>query len=361
LAAKGVEESRVSAPSTHALIGGTWRPAEADLKELQSPARRAIRQAAARLRRAAEADDVEGIIGASKELVETVAKCVIDAFGDTYGSDAKVHSLAGQAIDVLEGPAGLQGRASLKRLGGGLVSVVVGIAELRNSDGTGHGRAWPSDVDPSASRLAQESAQAWTDWILAVAGNSLRHREAIELAVEEVAGARVFHRDELPAFLEALSIEDLDERYQQRLGLAVARRWSVGGTFLAFEDVIEPVASDQMTFPEAFTTGLLEGLLLDQDGYLRTTPKSLRALIAIANRLESETATRVLTDLADKADEAQLSYAFDYADVIEAINMLNAYAMGLEDAATIAVARIGGRLNTLLEEELPNEEGDEVI
>jgi hypothetical protein len=73
----------------------------------------------------------------------------------TYGSDVEMPKLARQVRDLLETePAGLQGRTSLGRLGGGLASTVVGVAELRNTDGTGHGRATPSELDPAHATLA---------------------------------------------------------------------------------------------------------------------------------------------------------------------------------------------------------------
>lgn len=60
---------------------------EADLVRLRPSAQEAIRRACQRVDRAEAARDVEAVIGASKELVETVGKSIVDALGGTYGSD----------------------------------------------------------------------------------------------------------------------------------------------------------------------------------------------------------------------------------------------------------------------------------
>jgi hypothetical protein len=73
-----------------------------DLEGLQPSARVAIEAALGRLERAVTADDVEGIVGSSKELVETVAKAAINALGDTYGSNIDVPKLAHQTVVALE-------------------------------------------------------------------------------------------------------------------------------------------------------------------------------------------------------------------------------------------------------------------
>lgn len=322
---------------------------EADLNEFEDATRTAIEQSAARVERAEAAGDVEGIIGACKEMIETVAKAVIDALGGTYGSDIEVPKLAKQAMEVLGiHPAGLQERPSLRRISGGLVSVAVGIAELRNTDGTGHGRASPSDLDPSHATLARESATTWCSWTLGAAGRVLREREGLDFAISGIAGGQTFHTGELPKTLDALGLVSLSARDQHKTGVAVARRWNVGGTFLANTDVIEPMASGKLEYPPDFVAGVIEGLLLDQDGYVRSTKRNVDSLVEIANRLPPGSRDGAMSDLADRAEDAGLSLFIEDDALAYAIRRLHAGAREWDNTpAGAAAERLADRLQDL--------------
>jgi hypothetical protein len=285
---------------------------EVDLEALQPSARVAIEDALGRVERAATADDVEGIVGGSKELVETVAKAVINALGDTYGSNIDMPKLAHQTVAALElHPAGLQDRASLRKLSQALISMVGALAELRNTDGTGHGRAAPSNLDRSHAVLAKDAATSWCRWLLAATRRVLKQRVPLDDVVTDIAGARVFSRGQLPAFLTEHQLPELGEDDQRKLGLAVGRRWSVNGTFNVRIDVIEPLASGKAEYPPAFCAGVLEGLLLDYDGFLQMTPEDIRLAVGIGQRLPGDRRDPVLKELGDRVGDALLSYSFD--------------------------------------------------
>jgi hypothetical protein len=329
-----------------------------DLSAFAGPARQAIRNAASRLDLLH--GDIEGTVGMAKEMAETVAKAVVDALGGTYGSNVDMPKLARQVLDLFETePAGLQGRTSLGRLGGGLTSTVVGLAELRNTDGTGHGRASTSDLDPAHATLARDAAIAWCRWALATTARILRQREKLDRAVNELAGERVFYRNEFPETLDRIGLQQLNERYQHKFGLAVGRRWNVGGTFLADEDVIQPMAAGTVEYPAAFAAGVIEGLLLDGDGFIRTSTRNVDSLIAITGRLGAEWRERVFADLADRSQDASLSFAFDDASQSYAIDRLRELAQsdespGVRDAAAHIANRIE-RLRSALSS--PDESG----
>jgi hypothetical protein len=318
-----------------------------DLSAFAAPGRQAIRNAGARLE--ALDGDVEGTVGMAKEMAETVAKAVVDALGRTYGSNVDMPKLARQVLDLFKAePAGLQGRPSLGRLGGGLTSTVVGLAELRNTDGTGHGRALPSDLDPAHAALARDAATAWCRWAIATTARILRQRAKLDQAVNELAGERVFYRNEFPETLDRIGLQQLDERYQHKFGLAIGRRWNVGGTFLADEDVIQPMAEGTVEYPAAFAAGVIEGLLLDGDGFIRTSTRNVDSLIAIAGRLAPEWRERVFADLADRAQDAGLSFAFEDASQGYAIGRLRELALSDESPRVRdAVAQIADRIEHL--------------
>jgi hypothetical protein len=318
-----------------------------DLSAFAAPARQAIRNAASRLE--VLDGDIEGTVGMAKEMAETVAKAVVDALGGTYGSNVDMPKLARQVLDLFETePAGLQGRTSLGRLGGGLTSTVVGLAELRNTDGTGHGRASPSDFDPAHASLARDAATAWCRWAIATTARILRQRAKLDQAVNELAGERVFYRNEFPEALDRVGLQQLNERYQHKFGLAVGRRWNVGGTFLADEDVIQPMALGTVQYPAAFAAGVIEGLLLDGDGFIRTSTRNVDSLIAIAGLLEPEWKERAFADLADRSQDAGLSFAFEDASQGYAIARLRELARGDESPRVKEAAnQIADRIESL--------------
>ncbi|MCY7288338.1 MAG: abortive infection family protein [Cryobacterium sp.] len=53
--------------------------------------------------------------------------------------------------------------AAIKKTRGGLSAVVIGIVELRNAEGSGHGRNRSSPLSPRHARLAVNSARAWCE------------------------------------------------------------------------------------------------------------------------------------------------------------------------------------------------------
>lgn len=333
---------------------------QTDLTELPPSARTAIQNALERVERASEAEDVEQIIGTSKELVETVAKVAINALGGTYGSNAEIPTLVRDTITALNlHPAGLSDRPSLRKLGAALASTVNALAELRNTDGTGHGRAIPSNLDLSHATLAREAAVSWCRWILAATHRALRDRVPIAQIASDIAGPLTLSRGMLPALLQELRIGERGEDDQIKLGLAIARRWSVNDTFLPREDVIEPLASGKAEYPPAFVAGILEGLLLDHDGYLRMKPNDLPLVVAIGERLPGDRKIRVLEGLANRARVALLSYAFKEEAELAAVQELRRLASEREGSALgEALTVIAQRIEQLREPEWEGDEGE---
>jgi hypothetical protein len=88
-------------------------------------------------------------IGTSKELIETVCKSILINKGIAISSDWELHRLFKETIGKIDfvNTEGLdnpeQGKKSIVQFLGGLNSVIHGLAELRNSYGSGHGK--PAD------------------------------------------------------------------------------------------------------------------------------------------------------------------------------------------------------------------------
>jgi|ERR1700674_5136017 len=320
-----------------------------DLVQLSESARTAIQEAEHRVERAASANDVEAIVGASKDLIETVAKATLDALGNPYGSNASVNNLTSQALEALQlHPSALQGRASLQRLSSSLMTAAQAISELRNTDGTGHGRAAPSNLDRTHAIFIHGAAIAWCRWILATASRALAGRAQLDEAIRDISGARAFSRGRLTAYLGDLRVADLGDDDQRKLGLTVARRWSVNETFIARDDVIEPLANGQADYPPAFREGVFEGLLLDQNGYLRMAVADIPLAISIGKRLPGNRIAGAFSGLADRIEDAEPSQAFDGEARNQAAALVRALAAEQQKPAIRrALERILVRLDVL--------------
>jgi hypothetical protein len=315
-----------------------------ELHFLSQLAQSAVQQQVDRVKRAEEADDVEAIIGASKELVESVGKAVIDVLGQTYPSSPDLPMLAKRTLNALElHPAGLQGRASLRKLSSAHITALTAMAELRNSDGTGHGRAKPSELDASHARLAKEAATSWCRWVLAAARRVLDGRAMLDEAVGALSN-RVFKQGALPEFLEELTLSDLTKEDQHKLGLAVGRRWNIGETFNARDDVIAPMATGGETYPDAFAAGVMEGLLFDYLGYVRTTSAEIDLVVGIGLRLPDELRRQEFDNLVELIEQADASFAFSESAKVGSIERLRSRSVGLEEPVSEALGKIADRI-----------------
>lgn len=326
-------------------------PTDKEDSALPKTAQEAIAAARARIDRAEAAADLEGVIGASKDLVETAAKVVLDVLGQSYGSDTPVQKLASTSMKAL----GISDvRPALQRLGGSMATAAGAIGELRNSDGTGHGRSAPSTINAKHAEFARAAASAWCIWILALAEEKLADTSRFNMALAEIAGERVFRRGALKAYLDDLQLDVAPREVQRKLGLAVARRWTMNSTFMPRIDVIDPLAEGAEDFPIVFQEGLIEGLLLDRDGRVRMDAGDVRKAIEIAMRMQARVRQATLTQLADHVDEAAAAPSFDHEAQTSIAALFRELA--IENQArdpNQALSRIARRLETLAAESDP--------
>jgi Abortive infection C-terminus len=197
-------------------------------------------------------------------------------------------------------------------LGQALITATQAVAELRNSDGTGHGRSKRSDLDPTHAHFVREMADVWCRWLLATA--QLTRLTELDGFIDDIGGPLVLRQGMLPRLLQDLPLGDLSEEDQRRVGLAVARRWSVNDTFLPLTDVIEPIARGEADYPPAFCEGAMEGLLIDHNGSIRISGKDdVRTAVNVVLNLPGARRHRVLQELADRLEDARPSYKFSAA------------------------------------------------
>ena len=192
---------------------------------------------------------------------------------------------------------------------------------------------------------------AWVTWLLSTADRTLPTHPGIDTAVIDIGGAAVFSRGALVAYLEGLSLGELQEADQRKLGLAVARRWTVNKTFMPLIDVVEPIAGGEADYPPAFCEGLAEGLILDQNGYIRTTADDVQQAVDVASRLPARRRRTLFEQLADAIDEAR---PFSGLDAGGAMDIANAVDTLQEDrrntSIRLSLHRIADRMSRIADE-----------
>jgi Abortive infection C-terminus len=124
----------------------------------------------ARIRRAIEKDP-EQAVGSSKELLESVLKAILGEHGQKGRSEIPEllkrvqKQLSLESDSVLNGAPGADTiRRSLSNLG----QLVVGVVEVRNLYGTGHGRVGSRELDAAHTRLVVNAATTLATYFIDV-------------------------------------------------------------------------------------------------------------------------------------------------------------------------------------------------
>jgi hypothetical protein len=129
-----------------------------------------IHEAFARVTRLLD-DDPAGTVGAVKELIESTAKTVLESLHIEVpaGEDMpwlikRTQTELGLAASTVR--EDVDSSQAVKKILGGLSGVVIGIVELRNAEGSGHGRSRGTRLTHRHARLALNGARAWCEIVL---------------------------------------------------------------------------------------------------------------------------------------------------------------------------------------------------
>ena len=120
-----------------------------------------------RIKRSIESNDLSQSIGSSKDLLETVLKTILSYYGQTE-FDPRVTTLFKQVREKIgTNPAGNEkmGELSLQVIGS-LANIVHKIAEMRNQQGTGHGRVETTPVNKNDAYLVANSVQTASFYLI---------------------------------------------------------------------------------------------------------------------------------------------------------------------------------------------------
>ena len=122
-------------------------------------------------------DDPEQAIGSAKELLESVLKAIVGLEGERSSVD--IHDLlklARNELGLNPRQQGVPGQDTIVRTLNNLGQIVIGVDELRNLYGTGHGRYRSKELDIAHSRLVVNAAITVATFLLEVA--SERNRDS---------------------------------------------------------------------------------------------------------------------------------------------------------------------------------------
>lgn len=223
-----------------------------------------------RLNTALTGRDRSLIVGCAKELVESIARVVVEARGDTAPANINFEALIGRAHIALERQPGpdLSSNPNLRAIAQGLRTIAAQLGDIRNTYGTGHGRTADPQIEAELSDVAVEAALLWSRW-------ALRRTDDLILGnlvplLDQVRGPGTFSQGQLTRRLQAVNLPALEEADQRRLGTTIGRRAASGTFNVRIEGVDACIDSgDVQTWPTPYRVGVAIGLLLDWDGVLQ--------------------------------------------------------------------------------------------
>lgn len=289
------------------------RPATLDDAEWE-----ALTDLADRMRRAHSASDWSLVVGTAKELCEAVAKQVIEARGGL--APLKYDALLTEAHRLIDRQPGegLAADESIRAVAGAVKRIAIEVGAVRRSHGTGHGRTVSPDVVAEHAEVALESALLWCRWALRRLDVVVEGR-----VVDIVRDLRqaTFFKGDLARRLVAADLASLPVDEQRRLGLAVGRRAS-RQTFNVLEEGVVAAAGDG-PWTNDYRTGVVEGVFLDEDGYVRVTGPAVAAAMRVLAVLAPDAARMLVKRVAQALDDAEVSYAVSASELTESRQALN--------------------------------------
>lgn len=298
---------------------------------LRQQHREAIEAALDRVQIAAAADDRAQILGSSKDLLETIAKVGLRELGIAYGANADfgglIHALL---IELERHPKLYQGRQALQRLADSYKRIASAIEELRNHEGTGHGQPTLTDLERDHAGFVQDSASLWAKWILRAIDARLADRDALDELINDLDRFQTFTGGGLVARLNALPLDEEAYEEMRRLGRALGRR-RARETMVVETDVIAPLLEGQLVAPQPLVRGIIEGLFIDANGYVRSDASSLKALTGLAALANDDDPAAVLRDLIAQVEDSEASYPFGLVEQAGVITALAAQRDAAED------------------------------
>lgn len=284
----------------------------------------AVEDGLQRISRARRDEDWPAAVGGAKELCETVAKVVLasrhgDLTGDYPDLIRAAHkTLSRHASQLTERP--------MRDMASAAHNLVRPLAELRNAFGTGHGRTVVAPTQVEHAMLATDAALTWTRWALWRLDEVLS--SSVDRLIADLYGGATFTRGSLATRLQNAGLSSLSDEDLTRLGRAIAHRGAHGGTFVVEEDGIDAVVSDPANYPASLRRGLIAGLFVDANGYVRARPTDIARAQVLAESLDDY---EFLREVASAVEGADFSYAMDFKTSLEMASILAVVVKSMND------------------------------
>ena len=280
---------------------------------IEDPSWAAITATVERLGRAASAADLSQAVGVAKELIESVARSVLVVRGEVVSENAAFTGVVAKAHEVLERQPGkgLTQAEPLRSVMQNAKAMACKLGDLRNSYGTGHGRAVEPQVTDELSQVCIDAALMWSRW-------ALRRLDALAQGmptplINDLLGGGIFRSGLLTERLTSADLTHQEPEVQRRIGVAVGQR-AMRETFVVRRDGIEECAERDAPeiWPAAYREGAFEGLFVNPYGQLTVDSWSARWAPRLIAPLENP--ADVIDKLAVRIGELPQADPLPYGD-----------------------------------------------
>jgi hypothetical protein len=256
-----------------------------------------------RLADAASLADRPAVVGAAKDLIECVARCVLDATETPLGDEAKFPKLIFQAQSALKRAAGgsISSNENVRAISNAAQAIATGVNANRNDVGTGHGRARTPAIDDEMAGVVSDATMLWCRWALRRLGHLLARYPNHLLAAVNTGTSQ----GKLQAHFDQVLLPQQPADIQRAIGVAFGRQ-AAGGFGNAFVVGVKPAIADPDLdrFPVDYRLGLAEGMVIDQAGQIGLIDSYASDLIDVLLPVPSSVGVPVIVDLASKARTA---------------------------------------------------------
>jgi len=259
---------------------------------IDDPSWAAIELAHQRLEGAWSRNDLPEAIGKSKELVETIAKIVVSATGETPGDVADFAPTVKRAQQALgrQPGADLSQDQNIRAMSQAAQTLASSIGPIRNSHGTGHGRDRVPDIVDEMATVTVEAALLWSRWALRRLGHRLADYPNDLIDAVNTGTSR----DALREKFRAAAIAQQPDEIQQRIGVAFGQQ-AAGGFGNAVEVGVEPaIDGGYDEYPISYRVGLLKGMLLTVGGQIGITTFYATWFVSLVSSLPEPKAREIL-------------------------------------------------------------------
>jgi Abortive infection C-terminus len=271
---------------------------------LEDEAWKSIEVHVSRFEMARLSDDAGWAIGSAKDLVECVARVVLDAKGVVVPANADFDESVNAAHLALERQPGrdVSMSSDIRAIASSAKKIVIHVRAIRNEHGSGHGRARLKAVDEEMRTVVCDAAVLWVRWAL----RRLEHilvGEADRL-IGELRDAIVY-RKSLAVHLEAVMLPEQAPETQRAIGVAFGARTAQdtgNPRVVGIDPAIE--SGDLVAWPVQYRVGVVEGLLLGRWGYRTSSDRYIPLAAAVIAVVPGPELVQALPGLIEKVRSA---------------------------------------------------------